>query len=261
MPALVLAIASFAATSVISEIQAAPASGTPEWIEISVPGGTDLSGWTVDDGIDRKPIPAGSSAAAGGIAVLSPDCAALRSAWMGANIPCVAPAGWNRLSTDSDVVVLRDRSGARVDSVAWNAKSWGAWPSGRSRERVSPGGGSCDPANWAPSTAPGGTPGWIPSRISPGIGGLRMEPKGKVAVPGAANRIALSAPTGSKVLVELFDLSRRRVAVLWNDEPPPEGEVGWSARANGRNLAPGVYALRASGSTGSVNAWVVVGAP
>lgn len=88
-----------------------------------------------------------------------------------------------------------------------------------------------------------------------------MEPRGKVAIPGAENRIALSGQAGSKVLLEVYDLARRRIAVLWNGEPPPEGEVVWSARANGRNLTPGVYALRASGATGSVAAWVAVGVP
>jgi len=260
MPALALLAFSWCAVS-FSEIQAAPPTGTPEWVEIAAAAGTDLGGWTLDDGVSAKSFPAGSTVPAGGILVATSDCAGLRAGWPGTAIPCATLSGWNRLSTDSDQVVLRDLAGRAIDSVAWTSRRWGSWPTGCTRERGDLGSRACDPSNWFASTLPGGTPGWIPTGLGRGIGGLRAEPRTKVAVPGRSNILDVSGPAGRNLRVELCDLRRRRLAVLWDALPPSDGVVEWDARAEGRNLAPGVYGLLAAAGSEMVRTWVVVGKP
>jgi hypothetical protein len=264
MPALVALLSLFFSASIgaiFSEIQANPASGVPEWVEIEGQAGHDLSKWTLDDGSVFRRIPNGTGIPAGGVLVLSRDCVALRTAWSGASIPCATPEGWNQLSVDSDAVVLRDSTGVKMDSVRWNHRSWGDWPAGRSRERISALAPSDDPASWVASTAPGGTPGWIPAAVSPGLSGLSVSPERRVVVPGNENRIDLSAPAGQRVVLELYDLSRRRIAVLWNATAPPEGWFAWDGRSGSRNLSPGVYALLARCGGDSRKAWIAVGKP
>jgi hypothetical protein len=263
MPAAFLLSALFSASAgpLFTEIQADPASGIPEWVEIEGRGGQDLSGWTLDDGATFRKLPDKTSLPEGGVLVLSRDCLALRGAWSGASIACASPAGWNGLSVDSDAVVFRDPSGVATDSVRWNHRTWGDWPAGRSRERISLLAPSCNPASWVASTIPGGTPGWIPASVSPGFAALAMAPERRAAVPGGDNRIDLSAPVGQRVVLELYDLSRRRIALLWNATAPPQGWISWDARAANRNLSPGLYVLLARCGLDSRKAWVAVGKP
>jgi len=244
-----------------TEIQADPGSGVPEWVEIDGLGGQDLSGWTLDDGSTFRALPDRTSLPEGGVLVLSRDCVELRGAWSGASIACATTAGWNSLSSDSDAVVLRDAAGVVADSVRWNHRTWGDWPAGRSRERISLQAKSCDPASWVASTLPGGTPGWIPASVSPGFATLALAPERRAVVPGEDNRIDLSAPPGQRVILELYDLSRRRIALLWNSTAPPEGWISWDARAGTRNLPPGLYVLLARSGADSRKAWVAVEKP
>jgi hypothetical protein len=260
-PFFLSVLLSAAAGPLFTEVQADPGSGVPEWVEIDGRGGQDLSGWTLDDGTTFRKLPDGTSLPEGGILVLSRDCVALRGAWSGASIPCATAMGWNSLSVDSDAVVLRDLSGNAADSVRWNHRTWGDWPAGRSRERISLQDPSCDPANWVASTLPGGTPGWIPAVVSPGFAALAMAPERRAVAPGKDNRIDLSAPAGQRVVLELYDLSRRRIALLWNASAPPEGWVSWDARAGNRNLPPGLYVLLARCGGDSRKAWVAVEKP
>ena len=261
MTALLVLAASWAAVPVFSEIQAAPAAGVPEWVEISADAGTDFSAWSVDDGGEPRTFPPGTVVPPGGLLVASSGCATLRSAWSGAAIPCVEPAGWPRLSASADRIVLRNREGMMVDSVAWDAKNWGDWPAGRSIERLELGARPCDPSNWVPSTAPGGTPGWIPARIAPGIGALSLRSDSRAVCPGKANILRVAAPRDKELRVELCDLRRRVLAVVWKAAPPPEGRIEWDARRDGRNLTPGVYVLRAQSGEESARIWIAVGAP
>jgi hypothetical protein len=246
---------------VFTEIQANPASGVPEWVEIDGQPGKDLSKWTLDDGSVFRILPKGTTVPASGVLVLSGDCGALRQAWSGAAIACAGPDGWNRLSIDSDAVVLRDSAGAMSDSVRWNHRTWGDWPAGRSRERISTAAPSDQPSSWVASTAPGGTPGWIPVRVSPGFAELAVAPERRVVVPGRENRIDLSAPAGQRVVLEVYDLSRRRIAVLWNAAAPPEGWFAWDGREGSRDLSPGVYALLARCCGDSRKSWIAVDKP
>lgn len=263
MPALFFLNLVLAASAgpVFSEIQANPASGIPEWVEIEGQAGLDLSNWTLDDGSVFRKLGKGASIPAGGVLVLCRDCEALREAWPGVSIPCASTEGWNSLSVDSDAVVLRDSNRAKMDSVRWNHRTWGDWPAGRSRERTSLAAPAEDPSSWVASTAPGGTPGWIPARISPGFAGLAVAPESRVVLPGRENRIDLAAPAGQRVVLELYDLSRRRISVLWNAEAPPEGWFPWDGLAGGRNLSPGVYVLLARCGNDSRKAWIAVGKP
>lgn len=244
-----------------TEIQADPRTGVPEWTEIDGPGGQDLSGWTLDDGTTFHGLPDKTTLPGTGVLVLSRDCQGLLAAWSGASIPCATTVGWNSLSSDSDAVVLRDPTGKAADSVRWNHRTWGDWPVGRSRERISLQAPSCDPSSWVASTLPGGTPGWIPAIVSPGFAALGMGPERRVASPGGDNRIDLSGPAGQRIVLELYDLSRRRIAILWNATAPPEGWISWDARSGNRNLPPGLYVLLARCGSDSRKAWVAVEKP
>ena len=261
MPALLHLLLVAFATPVFSEIQANPATGVPEWVEIADQGARDLSGWTLDDGTTVHALPSGTAIPAAGILVLSSNCATLAAAWSDAAIPCAKPDGWNVLSVDSDAVVLRDPGGSKVDSVRWNRKTWGAWPTGRSRERTSLSAPSGAPASWVASTVEGGTPGWIPAEVSHGFSPLSVATGTKVATPGRDNLVRLCAPAGARVTVDLYDLSRRHLANLWNDTAPPGGTFAWDGRAGGRNLSPGVYVLLARCGEVSRKAWFAVGKP
>lgn len=261
MPALLHLLLVAFSMPVFSEIQAKPATGVPEWVELLDQGARDLSGWTLDDGTTAHALPDGTSIPAAGILVLSSNCTTLLAAWGNAAIPCAKPDGWNALSVDSDAVVLRDASGSKADSVRWSAKTWGTWPANRSRERISSFAPSSDPASWRASTVEGGTPGWIPAAVSPGFAALSVAPQSKVATPGKENAIDLSAPSGAKVALDLYDLSRRHLATLWNAAAPPEGTFSWDGRVDGRNLSPGIYMLLARCGADSRRTWIAVGKP
>jgi hypothetical protein len=88
-----------------------------------------------------------------------------------------------------------------------------------------------------------------------------VAPRRKVVVPGKENAIDLSAPSGAEVTLDLYDLSRRHLATLWNAAAPPEGSFSWDGRVDGRNPSPGLYVLVARSGGASRKTWIAVGKP
>jgi len=250
IPAVLLVAIAHADLScpVISEIAAAPTSGNTEWIELAdlSGSGSDVSGWTLDDGSVRRSIAAGSRVAAGGFLVVAADCAKLKAQFGTSSIPCAQTAGWSPLSQEDDRVVLRDPQGRLCDSVAWSHSSWGDWPTGRSLERIDFSRSGNNSANWvASSAALGGTPGWKGEIALEPIGGeLGVEMLARRVRPGLEPvRIRLRSPWNLRVKAEAYDLSRRKVATFFDGQIPASGELEWDARSQGRIVPPGVYAV------------------
>lgn len=244
----------------LSEIQASPPAGLPEFIELSGPPGTRLRGWSLGDGSSRRPLPDGATLPASGILVVSSDCRAIREAWAGVDIPCSQSASWARLSVEADLVVLRDSLGNVADSVQWSSRNWGEWPRGRSRERISFCGAGSDPDCWRISRAiQGATPGWIESTEDAVAEGFVFEPVRRAVHPGGRNPLGVRA--SASVRVEIFDLARRSLGAVFEGEPPATGAIEWDGKIGGRNLTPGVYLLLATCGPQSRRAWIAVGKP
>lgn len=244
----------------LSEIQASPPAGLPEFIELSGPPGTRFRGWTFGDGSSRRPLPDGATLPATGVLVISSDCRAIREAWAGVDIPCAQSASWGRLSVEAEIVVLRDSLGIVADSVQWLAKTWGQWPRGRSRERVALAGPGSDPASWRISRASqGATPGWIEATEDAVEETFVLEPVRRAVHPGGRNLLRLRA--SATVRVEIFDLARRCLGAVFDGEPPATGTIEWDGRVGGRNLTPGAYLVLATCGSDSRRAWIAVGKP
>lgn len=233
---------------VVSEIAASPRVGETEWIELADVSGSDrdLAGWTLDDGAVRESIVSPARLAANGYLVVASDCAKLTTQFPASSIPCAETSGWNRLSVESDRLVLRDPQGARCDSIAWNRATWGEWPSGRSMERIDLGRSGNEPSNWIATSNPlGGTPGRKAESALEPIGGmLGIEVLSRRAAPGRERaKIRLRAPWNLEVKAEVYDLSRRKITTIHDGQIPASGELEWDARVAGRGVVPGVYAV------------------
>jgi len=250
---------------VVSEIQALPSTGASEWIEVSNQTETvvDLRGWSLGDGTTQGVLDSGVVLSANGQLVVAYDCARLREQFGTASLPCVQASRWNQLSAESDRIVLRDPDGATCDSVEWSAKSWGDWPSGRSMERMDLSKSGNDPANWVATSNPkGGTPGWKTNSVLEPVGSaISIEMVSRRAAPGARSAIVrLHAPWNARLEAGIHDLSRRRMATVFDGQIPATGELAWDGGA----LRPGVYLLllelRTSGKdvVARFREWVVV---
>ncbi len=257
-----------ASCPVLSEIAAHPASDDPEWMELAEVTGNPLRlhGWSLDDGSAKGVLDSAAFLPKNGRLVLSPDCAKLRLQFGSSSIPCSQPSRWNRLSIESDWVVLRDSTGKICDSVAWNRKTWGDWPSGRSLERLDLGRSGNDPANWVATSNPlGGTPGWTANpMLEPRGSRIHLEVRSRRVLPGYRSAtIQIHAPWDLQLSAELFDLSRRKIATVFDGQIPASGLLEWNGASGRGFVAPGTYLLLLEFKTGkSVQArfreWLVV---
>jgi len=152
-----------------------------EWVELynKSAKSIDLTDWKLNDGdnatnhglnVPPKNNSQGSMIMpAGGYIVLTGD------AWTFVN---GSYAGYNgavidtvmSLKNSSSTVKIIAPDGLVVDEVAYSS-SWGANGDGKTLERKTAGGGSNDSANWAPSSANGGTPGAVNNYEMAGEGG------------------------------------------------------------------------------------------
>jgi hypothetical protein len=254
------AILALVAAVRLSEIQASPGAGLPEFIELSGAPGTRLEGWSLWDEEVRRPLPPGSFLPASGVLVVSSDCRGLREAWAGVDIPCAQSASWGRLSMESDMVVLHDSAGNTTDSVQWSAKTWGEWPRGRSRVRVAGSGAGTEAVSWRTSRASlGASPGWIEPPEESTLDPFVLEAVRQVVRPGGRNLLRLRA--SGRVRLEVFDLARRSLGVVFDGLAPAQGVLEWDGRVAGRNLTPGVHVLVASSGPDLRRIWVAVGRP
>lgn len=149
-------------TVMFNEIMYHPAGDETalEWVELhnAMAVDMDISGWSLAGGIWFE-FPEGSVVPGSGFAVIAIDPAALAAA---AGI--AAPAGpfEGRLENAGERLDLLNNNGRLMDSVAYLDRE--PWPvaadgSGASLAKLRPASASGEPGNWAPSAAPGGTPG------------------------------------------------------------------------------------------------------
>lgn len=161
---------------------------------------------------------------------------------------------------ETDCVILRDATGRLADSVCWNRAGWGEWPRGRSRFRAFPEREGSDPGAWKDSRAPGGaSPGWTEPPESVQENQLVLGIVRRTVRPGGVHLWELRA--AGTVRVEVFDLARRPLGMLYEGEPPEGGELRWDGRIAGRNLTPGVYLVVASSRGELRREWIAVGKP
>lgn len=261
----------------VSEMQAAPRPGEPEWIELEqiIAGRFEIEGWTLGDGEVQRVLPGEAVLGAGGYLVIARDCAQLRSFYGLSEIPCATLSPWPDLAQNGDRVVLRDDQGATRDSVEWDKASWGAWPEGRTRERIARDTASIAAASWRVSASSrGGTPGqgaapapgWsdaAAAEVELGIEDRLFSPDGD----GTDDTLLIRcrAPADWMLSIDIYDVDRHRVRRLWNGPPPPSGVLGWDGRRTGGETAPlGVYLVviqgAAKGARAQVRrAWCVLG--
>jgi hypothetical protein len=147
---------------VLNEIMYNPALGADhEFLELHNPSTTeavDVSGWRVD-GLAFT-IPPGTVILPGGYALLVKNDVAFRANYGGGKF--VAAQYTGSLANEGETLTLRDRNGITVASVAYSPAT--PWPAaanagGSSLELVDAAQANAWIANWAASTATGGTPG------------------------------------------------------------------------------------------------------
>jgi hypothetical protein len=126
---------------------ALPFRDSPEsWVEIFNRGSNavDLTGWRLDEGIDYR-FPAGKTVAGGGFIVVAKDVGYMQALYPGLDV--VGPFT-NRLSQDTDYVVLKDPSNNPADEVRY-------YGGGRWHEYADGGGSSLELRDaWADNTLP-----------------------------------------------------------------------------------------------------------
>lgn len=262
---LLLAAALPVASLVLNEIMVRPPTGGSEWIELYGPGADSipLAGVTIEDARGRPArLPAGlPPLPPGGFLLLAAGPDKVLAHWGGLDSArVVKPEGtWPTLNDSdgsgefADIVVLRDASGARLDSMAYSARWLGA--SGVSLERVDPGGPSLLASNWSPSIdAEGATPlarnSLTPTPAQRDQGAL-IVPFGpcRPGDPGAQAAIGWRLDRPARLALRVFDLAGRPVRLLKPmEESGTVGRVIWDGRDDaGRDAPPGVYLVLLEG--------------
>ncbi|HEV2146305.1 MAG TPA: lamin tail domain-containing protein [Longimicrobiaceae bacterium] len=230
---------------VINEVMADPAAvadDAGEWFEVHNWGtaAMDLQGWTVVSNNDAAHVVATSvSVPAGGYVVLGRNGNSKQNG--GVTVGYVYGTGLT-LANSSDWLVLRDPSGATVDSVAWSSV-----PAGASR-------GVRDPS--VDNTAMGGT-NWTTQTTAYGKGDKgtpRARNDGQVA-PVAAVTVSPSSATVGAGATQQFtatatDDAGSTVATTftWTSADPAVATVDGSGLATG--VAAGTATIRATAPNG-----------
>ncbi|MDP2638646.1 MAG: lamin tail domain-containing protein [Candidatus Azambacteria bacterium] len=152
-----------------------------EWVEIYNNSSTTITlsgangGWRFNDGANHllnEPPAKGSQGslniASGGYFILADDAEIFltdHSGFSGTVIDTVI-----NLKNSTSTVQIIDPNGTVIDEVTYSS-AWGANGDGKTLERKTASGGSNDPANWAVSSAIGGTPGAVNNFEIAGEGG------------------------------------------------------------------------------------------
>lgn len=264
-----LALLALAARLIINEAMIRPLTGGAEWIELLNIGDrrAPLAGLSMEDARGRPVhLPASvDSLDPGGFRLLVSNVERVMTAWPSLDASLVLkPEGtWPTLNDSdgesgyADLIVVRDGTGALLDSLAYPA----AWlgDQGFSLERVDPQGATLLSGNWSPSEASSGaTPLAVNSiALPPGNRdrGALIVPEAPV-VPGRGGSESvigwrLAAP--GTISLELFDLAGRSVRLLRPlAEAPTIGHLQWDGRDDaGRTCPPGVYVVLLEGRDGS----------
>jgi hypothetical protein len=228
---------------VLSEIQARPREGEPEWIEVVGRAGdaVDLTGWSIVDAAGGRGVIAGSPPFEAAPIVLTESRDRLLGLYPGLSPEQVlGVAGWPTLNDTGETLALVAADSVLSDAVAFDASD--ADP-GQSLERVHPEIESRDPAAWvlAPRGAtPGGRNG--AHAEPPDREGLQVIPE-VVGEDGAEIRFHLGPGTGT-LRLDLYDAAERhRGAILERHDAAGRGGIHWDGRVEGRDLGPGLYFL------------------
>ncbi len=256
----------------LSEVMAAPAAGSCEWIEIGNAGtaAVELGDHVLrdEDGVWRA-LPA-ITVAPGGWALLVQNRDRFRDWWQqlvakGAPLACgdaaaaaarSVPAGWPSLNNSApsgrdfaDRVYLGLAGGVVIDHVTLGAGGQEV-PAARSLERVSVRPRGAPERNWGPANTPGGgTPACRNSLTGPDArgGGLRLAPNPFAPSGGGeAGTLHLRFEVGEKESgwdARVYDLWGRLVRDLGGDRlGGGPRDVLWDGRDDtGAQASPGAY--------------------
>lgn len=228
---------------VISEVMARPFAGGTEWVELynRSDSAVDLTHWSLSDLRTEARLAAGHEIGGLAYAIVAEDVISIREQFPDLDAPVFSLARWPRLNDGGDAIILRDVTGAVVDSIFYPGENANA-----SLERVdvaAPGDGA---QNWLLSQdSRGATPGAVNSvRFDADVAGITL-----VAEPNPFSEqvsITYRLPT-PRVYVNLwvYDRSGRRIASLLEGvEGGSQRIVTWDGRAhNGQLLKPGIYVL------------------
>jgi hypothetical protein len=236
----------------------APPGPEPEWIELRncAQEPVNIKRWQITDAsASRHTLPARDILVpSGGYVVLTKDSAALSRAR--GLLPCevVSFSGFPSLNNSGDAIVVRDASGALVDSAVylptWHNPDLGD-PGGRSLERISPGVASTDPRNWGTCVHPSGaTPGALNSvsvPLPPGGSRLSFSPNPFSPDGDGVDEVVVihyELPVRTSILsLKIYDVRGRLIRRVANCEPGGfSGNIIWDGRDDAGALArTGVY--------------------
>lgn len=231
---------------IVNEVMYAPEEGEPEWVELHNRSGQalDVTAWRIEDAkspggpFESEPFRLQSDA----YLVVAEDEDRFYSRFPDRTVQVVAPGRWARLNDSGDAVVVRDATGAVVDSMVYEPAAL----AGRSLERISGSGPSDDLQNWLASThEDGATPGRENSvALQRGIDAVSL-----MAEPNPFNdrveiRYLLPTPRAD-VNLWVYDRSGHPVRALLNAAAGgSRRRVTWDGSdENGAQLKPGVYIL------------------
>ncbi len=159
---------------IINEVHYDPLGGGElEFVELfntSTTESIDLSGWTLNDGVNLSITP-GTVILPGGYLLLVDTDTAYRSEYDPTTFVGGEYSGG--LKNSGETLTLSTSAGVTVDSLTWsNTAPWpvAAGGSGPSLSRLAPSGSTNDPANWSASAQAGGTPGIANDGTPPPVG-------------------------------------------------------------------------------------------
>lgn len=257
-------------TVVVNEIMYAPVAGQAEYVELINLSDreVDLADWRISD----HPTSSGSVVqiqlgkqrrllAPGGFFTIASDSTILTLYPHLRNLPpeklhIASRSSGLGLNNDGDAVILRDLTGAVVDSVYY-LPSWHnpgvADRTGRSLERINPRLLSNDARNWTTCTQiSGGTPGALNSvftQLLPPSSALSFTPNpfspdgdGREDVTVIQYSIPLQV---SMIRIRIYDVRGRLIRHLVNNEPGgPTGQVVWDGLDDDKQKARiGMYVV------------------
>ncbi len=231
---------------IVNEVMYAPLEGDPGWVELHNRSGQalDVTAWRIEDAKSPgDPFDSGHiRMQPDAYMVVAEDEDRFYSRFPDRTVHVVAPGRWARLNDSGDVVVVRDATGAVVDSMVYDP----AASTGRSLERISGSGPSVDLLNWLASThEDGATPGRVNSvALQGGIDTVSLLAEPNPFYDRVEIRYLLPTPRAD-VNLWVYDRSGHQVKTLLNAASGgSRRRVTWDGSGeNGTQLKPGIYIL------------------
>ena len=231
---------------IVNEVMYAPLEGDPEWVELHNRSGQalDVTAWRIEDAKSPgDPFESGHfQMQPDAYLVVAEDEDRFYSRFPDRTVQVVAPGRWARLNDSGDAVVVRDATGAVVDSMVYDP----AASTGRSLERISGSGPSVDLLNWLASThEEGATPGRENSVVlQRGIDTVSLLAEPNPFYDRVEIRYLLPTPRAD-VNLWVYDRSGHQVKTLLSAASGgSRRRVTWDGSGeNGMQLKPGIYIL------------------